>query len=128
MEVVQDVDMKQESNFEVSIGLEQLIQKPASTNSTSSQPSTHLKSEVKSEAVKQSQSLQQSAAQATGREVKFREVVRDKEKRRNLKGQACFRCKQFYRALGCEEDAVGADMCNECSRHRDNNAIQNTPP
>jgi len=58
------------------------------------------------------------------KEYQFREVVRNREDRRNLKGQACFRCEQFYTALMGEDAEV---MCNECSRHRDNNAIQNTP-
>ncbi len=61
-------------------------------------------------------------------EYKFREVVRDKEQRRQLQGQSCFRCDAFYKALECEDEAKAAQMCNECSRHRDNNPINNTPP
>jgi len=60
-------------------------------------------------------------------EYKFREVVRDREQRRALPGQSCFRCKQFYEALACEDEAMAAQLCNDCSRHRDKNEIQNTP-
>ena len=61
-------------------------------------------------------------------EYKFREVVRDREQRQALKGQSCFRCKTFYDAVGIDEDAQrDVDLCNECSRHRDNEPIQNTP-
>lgn len=52
--------------------------------------------------------------------------MRDKEERRNLRGFACFRCKKFYEALGLTGDA--SEICNECSRHRDNNEIPDTPP
>ena len=63
-----------------------------------------------------------------GKEVKYRETVRDREKRRAMKGQACFRCEKFYQALNVDDPAAEAEkICNECSRHRDNEPINNTP-
>ncbi|TNV81367.1 hypothetical protein FGO68_gene13780 [Halteria grandinella] len=53
----------------------------------------------------------------------YREVVRDKDQRRAMKGFACFRCESFYKALGCEDDKKLQSLCNDCSRHRDNNPI-----
>jgi len=60
-----------------------------------------------------------------GAEYKFREVVRDQSLRQRLKGQSCFRCKTFYEAVGLDD--TGDDLCNKCSRHRDDEPIQNTP-
>ncbi|CAI2363706.1 unnamed protein product [Moneuplotes crassus] len=55
---------------------------------------------------------------------KFREACRDREERRKRKGQACEKCNQWYNLVG--EDVE--QMLHECSRHRDNNKIMNTPP
>lgn len=62
------------------------------------------------------------------KEVKIRESVRDRDKRRAMKGQACFRCQRFYEILDVENSKKAAEeICNECSRHRDNEPINNTP-
>ena len=42
-----------------------------------------------------------------------------------MKGQACERCHKFYKAFGLD---MKVDICNECSRHWDNNELMNTPP
>lgn len=81
-------------------------------------------SQASSEAIAGDKILETRDDNHQEKEYQFREVVRNREDRRNLKGQACFRCEQFYTALMGEDAEV---MCNECSRHRDNNAIQNTP-
>jgi hypothetical protein len=42
------------------------------------------------------------------KETKFRETVRDRDVRRSMKGQACFRCQKFYEILNvdnAEEEA-----------------------
>ena len=40
---------------------------------------------------------------AKGGETKIRETVRDRDKRRQMKGQACFRCQRFYEVLDLDD-------------------------
>ena len=54
----------------------------------------------------------------------YRETVRGKEKRKNLKGFSCFRCQEFYEAMNMQEQ----NFCNDCSKHRDNYKVPTTPP
>jgi len=42
-----------------------------------------------------------------------------------MKGQECERCHKFYEMLGQE---MKEEVCQGCSRHRDNNKLMNTPP
>ena len=61
-------------------------------NPSSKQPAGSLSAQfMKNKQAAQLQQLQQNAKQ-----TKYRETVRDREIRRQLKGQACFRCHQFY--------------------------------
>lgn len=61
---------------------------------------------------------------------KYQEVVRDKDKRRAMKGFECEQCREFYEALekgGSGKDFNRQEMVCEHSRHRSNHAPDLTP-
>ncbi|XP_044732367.1 protein gamma response 1 [Chrysoperla carnea] len=57
-----------------------------------------------------------------------RYAVRKKADRAKLKGQTCYQCEAFFKAMGGDSEKRYQDNLNKCSRHRDNYAPSNTPP
>lgn len=57
------------------------------------------------------------------------EVVRNKNKRKNLPGHTCPQCEDFYNAIDKTyfTESQKTDLVNKCSRHRYKFAVPNTP-
>ena len=51
------------------------------------------------------------------------ENTRNRKEREKMKGHKCEHCQKFYEIMG----ENGDKFCEECSRHRTNNNINNTP-
>jgi len=61
---------------------------------------------------------------------KYQEVVRDRDKRRAMKGHECEQCREFYEAIekgGSGKDFDRKEMVCQHSRHRSNHAPDMTP-
>lgn len=93
------------ADFELKFDMEQLVQPIQINDSTESQASLKIVKVEPAPAIKTQQKNNgnlkvQTDLTKQAQPMKFRETVRDKEQRRNMKGQSCFRCKNFYSALG----------------------------